>query len=76
MIVEAFANDQFDGQPQSGRSRLLQFLDVAVCAVFEGSRQRSELPSHTRWIEKRSWGHVPMWCDPEGVADLILEGTR
>ena len=32
--------------------------------------------AHTRWPEYREWGHVPMWSDPEGVADLILEGTR
>jgi pimeloyl-ACP methyl ester carboxylesterase len=40
------------------------------------ARCRDRLPAHTRWTEHREWGHVPMWCDPEGVADLILEGTR
>lgn len=39
------------------------------------SRCRAELPAHTRWIEKRGWGHVPMWVDPLGVSQLILEGT-
>ena len=34
------------------------------------------LPSHTRWIRKRGWGHVPMWADPAGVSQLILDGTR
>src|SRR5262249_15591519 len=29
--------------------------------LTRGSRQRSRLPAHTRWIEKRWWGHVPMW---------------
>jgi pimeloyl-ACP methyl ester carboxylesterase len=41
-----------------------------------GSRRRDELPAHTRWITKRGWGHVPMWIDPVGVSQLILEGTR
>jgi pimeloyl-ACP methyl ester carboxylesterase len=40
-----------------------------------GSRCRHELPLHTRWVEKRGWGHVPMWLDPVGVSQLILEGT-
>jgi pimeloyl-ACP methyl ester carboxylesterase len=39
------------------------------------SRWRAELPAHARWIEKRGWGHVPMWVDPLGVSELILEGT-
>ena len=39
------------------------------------SRCRSEVPAHTRWIEKRGWGHVPLWVDPLGVSQLILEGT-
>jgi pimeloyl-ACP methyl ester carboxylesterase len=37
---------------------------------------RSELPEQTRWVEKHGWGHVPMWVDPVGVAQLILEGTQ
>jgi pimeloyl-ACP methyl ester carboxylesterase len=41
----------------------------------EGSRCRNLLPRHTTWIVKRGWGHVPMWLDPEGVAQLILSGT-
>lgn len=40
------------------------------------ARLRSELPSHTRWLEPKGWGHVPMWKDPQGVVKLILEGTR
>lgn len=36
---------------------------------------RSGLPAHTRWLESRGWGHVPMWDDPDGVARLILQGT-
>src|SRR4029453_12773193 len=39
------------------------------------SRQRDRLPAHTRWVAKRGWGHVPMWVDPAGVAQLILDGT-
>jgi pimeloyl-ACP methyl ester carboxylesterase len=42
----------------------------------KGSRCRTRLPLHTKWIEKRGWGHVPMWVDPVGVSQLILEGTN
>lgn len=38
-------------------------------------RLRDGLPAHTRWLEPRGWGHVPMWDDPRGVAHLILEAT-
>ncbi len=40
------------------------------------ARLRGELPKHIRWVEPKGWGHVPMWKDPQGVAQLILEGTR
>jgi pimeloyl-ACP methyl ester carboxylesterase len=40
-----------------------------------GSRSREGLPVHARWVERRGWGHVPMWLDPVGVAQLILDGT-
>lgn len=39
------------------------------------ARDRSRLPSHTRWETRPDWGHVPMWRDPQGVARLLLEGT-
>ena len=42
----------------------------------ESSRRRESLPAHTTWVIKKGWGHVPMWIDPAGVSQLILEGTR
>jgi pimeloyl-ACP methyl ester carboxylesterase len=41
-----------------------------------GSQLRTALPMHTRWVRKHGWGHVPMWVDPLGVSQLILEGLR
>ena len=43
--------------------------------LTKSARQQNGLPTHTKWVEKRGWGHVPMWVDPVGVAQLILEGT-
>jgi len=41
----------------------------------KGSQQCNGLPVHTRWLKKPGWGHVPMWVDPVGVSQLVLEGT-
>ncbi len=43
--------------------------------LTNGSRHRDALPAHTRWVIKAGWGHVPMWVDPAGVADLILRSA-
>jgi pimeloyl-ACP methyl ester carboxylesterase len=65
--------------PFSGRG-----IAVPVTVAFgardwilrRSSRRREALPPHTRWISKPHWGHVPMWIDPAGVAQLILDGTQ
>ncbi len=45
--------------------------------LLTGSRRwRDRLPRHVRWSTPPNWGHVPMWDDPAGVADWILEATR
>jgi pimeloyl-ACP methyl ester carboxylesterase len=44
--------------------------------VTPAARRRAAVPWHTRWTERRRWGHVPMWTDPSGVAALILKGTE
>jgi pimeloyl-ACP methyl ester carboxylesterase len=64
--------------PFSGRD-----ITVPVTVVFGGrdwilptvSRHHGGLPAHTRWLTKPAWGHVPMWIDPAGVAQVIVEGT-
>lgn len=40
-----------------------------------GSQDRGALPAHTTWISRKTWGHVPMWIDPSGVAEVILDGS-
>lgn len=40
------------------------------------SQRRDELPAQVKWLNPSGWGHVPMWFDPVGVSDLILEGTQ
>jgi pimeloyl-ACP methyl ester carboxylesterase len=65
--------------PFSGREIAVP-LTVAFgdrdCILLKGSRRREALPAHTRWVVMRRWGHVPMWIDPVGVAQVILDGTR
>lgn len=59
-----------------------QGIDVPVTVVFgtrerlipKRSRRNDELPSHARWLEPEGLGHVPMWDDPQLVAEIILTG--
>ena len=43
--------------------------------VTKCSEWRHRLPAHTRWFRMQGWGHVPMWVDPIGVSQLILQET-
>lgn len=37
------------------------------------ARLRHEIPEDVIWQDRKGWGHVPMWDDPEGVTKFILE---
>jgi pimeloyl-ACP methyl ester carboxylesterase len=58
-------------------------ITVPVTVAFGGcdwiltgsARRRSALPPQTVWGDKPGWGHVPMWVDAAGVAELILDAT-
>lgn len=39
------------------------------------ARLRHEIPENVDWQNQEGWGHVPMWDDPKGVTNLILEST-
>ncbi len=39
------------------------------------ARLRYEIPEDVIWQDRKGWGHVPMWDDPEGVTKFILEAT-
>jgi pimeloyl-ACP methyl ester carboxylesterase len=84
-VDDLAASSAFDETFENTRSPFAGTdIDVPVTVAFGardliltgGARQRTALPAHTRWITKARWGHVPMWVDPRGVAQLILEGTR
>jgi pimeloyl-ACP methyl ester carboxylesterase len=74
---ETFDNTR---SPFSGGSGIAVPVTVAFgdrdWILLKGWRCRNEVPAHTRWVEKHGWGHVPMWVDPVGVSQLILEGTQ
>ena len=40
-----------------------------------GARLRHEIPEDVIWQNRRGWGHVPMWDDPDEVVKFILGGT-
>lgn len=48
-------------------------LDLLLTSALQ---RREALPAHVVWLKPWYWGHVPMWDDPEGVAKLILDGTK
>ena len=63
------------------RDAILPFRSPSCLAIATGSSRRVHgsrrgLPAHTHWITKPGWGHVPMWIDPAGVAQVIADGTR
>jgi pimeloyl-ACP methyl ester carboxylesterase len=37
------------------------------------ARLRHEIPADVIWQDRKGWGHVPMWDDPDGVTKFILE---
>jgi pimeloyl-ACP methyl ester carboxylesterase len=37
------------------------------------ARLRHEIPEGVIWQDRKGWGHVPMWDDPEGVTKFILD---
>lgn len=61
-----------------------QHIDIPLTVAFgtrdwlitRSAQRRDELPAHTRWLNPRGWGHVPMWQDPAGVTHVILDGIR
>ena len=40
------------------------------------ARRREQLPPTARFVTLEGCGHLAMWDDPEGVANLILEGAQ
>lgn len=40
-----------------------------------GRPSRTRRPPGARYLEPDGWGHTPMWDDPDGVAELILEAS-
>ena len=84
MLVDALAQaPEFQATlvaTHMSRFRGGQQIDVPVSIVFGGrdhvvpatARRPDELPAHTTWREPPALGHVPMWDDPELVAELIL----
>lgn len=40
------------------------------------ARLRHEIPEDVNWQDRKGWGHVPMWDDPEGVAKFILDAVN
>lgn len=84
-MAECFASAPGFWPVARGFGKLIDGCGIEVpCTVAYGrqdkllpafARERARLPAHSQWLEPESWGHVPMWDDPAGVARLILDNT-
>ena len=41
--------------------------------IPRSARLRGEIPADVIWQDRKGWGHVPMWDDPDGVTKFILD---
>ncbi len=61
----------------------IEHLEIPITVAFGrldwilvGDQQKGDnLPVQTKRLKPWGWGHVPMWDDPAGVAEVILDGT-
>jgi pimeloyl-ACP methyl ester carboxylesterase len=59
------------------------FANIRVTIAFgerdlllpHSARLRHEIPEDVIWQDRKGWGHVPMWDDPDGVTKFILEAV-
>lgn len=71
-VVPALKGKRFEGG---------EGITVPITVVFGGKdplirRNQSDLtvlPAHTRYETPPTWGHVPMYDDPEGIVRLVRE---
>jgi pimeloyl-ACP methyl ester carboxylesterase len=78
-LRKAFSRELALAVPLSVGSRRMPVSDAfgdRDWILTKRSRDCHALPAHTQWLIKRGWGHVPMWADPIGVSELILNGGK
>lgn len=55
----------------------IAFGDKDWLLLKKNAQLRDQLPEHHIWSEElQNCGHVPMWDNPEKVAEIILSGTK
>jgi pimeloyl-ACP methyl ester carboxylesterase len=59
-----------------GRVRVPVTLAWGELDRVVGRPSRIRRPPGARYLEMPGWGHIPTWDDPEGVAGLLLDGSR
>jgi pimeloyl-ACP methyl ester carboxylesterase len=62
------------GRTMSGKVRVTIAFGKRDWLIPPSARLRHEIPEDVIWQDRKGWGHVPMWDDPEGVAKFILDG--
>lgn len=84
MLVRAYASGAaFDTTNAAMRRRWLTSLDGITVPITLAWGDRDRLtgppavaPAGARIVKLPGCGHVPVWDDPQGVADVLLAGSR
>ena len=63
-----------DGRTISDNIRVTIAFGKRDWLLPPSARLRHEISEDVIWQNRKGWGHVPMWDDPEGVTKFILEG--
>jgi pimeloyl-ACP methyl ester carboxylesterase len=71
---ESLKDPFVDGRKILGSIRVTIAFGKRDWLLPTGARLRHEIPEDVIWHDRKGWGHVPMWDDPEGVAKFIFDG--
>jgi pimeloyl-ACP methyl ester carboxylesterase len=69
----ASLRDPFTGGRNFANIRLTIAFGTRDWLLPSSARLRHEIPEDVIWQNRKGWGHVPMWDDPDGVTKFILE---
>jgi pimeloyl-ACP methyl ester carboxylesterase len=83
-LVRAYAQasgfDAANDAMRSGRFEGLAEIDVPVTLAWPDHdrliARPAQLPARIRNVVLRDCGHLPMWDDPEQVADVLIAGSE
>jgi pimeloyl-ACP methyl ester carboxylesterase len=67
--------DPFVGNTTCAGTKITIAFGTRDLLLPRSARLRHQIPEDVIWQDRKGWGHVPMWDDPEGVTKFILDAT-